>query len=427
MAFAEAVLRIEDLRTYFHTDAGVVRAVNGVTLSVAEGETLAIVGESGSGKSVTGLTIMRLLARTPGRVEGGSIRFRARDGKVVDLLDLSEDRMAELRGRDIAMIFQDPMSSLNPVFSVGDQIAESIRIHHRATRQEARAQAIDLLRQVGITDPESRVDAYPHQLSGGMRQRVMIAIALACDPKLLIADEPTTALDVTIQAQIIALLKALQRERNMAMIFVTHDLKLVEEIADQVAVMYASQIVEQGPTAEILARPRHPYTRALLDCTPHGARHRRLSPIPGSLPNPIAPPQGCRFHPRCRFAKEKCVANRPAARTGQRRSRDALHPLGRDRAMTRGVTRGHAAPGGARGYCAAACQRAWTDEGLRRRRRPFRAGGDAAAGGGRGFARHRARRGSGRRGRVGLRQIDARAPAVAAHRTDRREHHVRRP
>ena len=311
MAFAEAVLRIEDLRTYFHTDAGVVRAVNGVTLSVAEGETLAIVGESGSGKSVTGLTIMRLLARTPGRIEGGSIRFRARNGKVVNLLDLSEDRMAELRGRDIAMIFQDPMSSLNPVFSVGDQIAESIRIHHRATRQEARARAIDLLRQVGITDPESRVDAYPHQLSGGMRQRVMIAIALACDPKLLIADEPTTALDVTIQAQIIALLKALQRERNMAMIFVTHDLKLVEEIADQVAVMYASQIVEQGPTTEILARPRHPYTRALLDCTPHGARYRRLSPIPGSLPNPIAPPQGCRFHPRCRFAKEKCVQTDP--------------------------------------------------------------------------------------------------------------------
>jgi oligopeptide/dipeptide ABC transporter ATP-binding protein len=311
MAFAEAVLRIEDLRTYFHTDAGVVRAVNGVTLSVAEGETLAIVGESGSGKSVTGLTIMRLLARTPGRVEGGSIRFRGRDGHVLDLLSLSEDRMAEVRGRDIAMIFQDPMSSLNPVFSVGDQIAESIRIHRRATRQDARAQAIDLLRQVGITDPEQRVDDYPHQLSGGMRQRVMIAIALACDPKLLIADEPTTALDVTIQAQIIALLKRLQRERNMAMIFVTHDLKLVEEIADHVAVMYASQIVEQGPAAEILSRPRHPYTRALLDCTPHGARNQRLSPIPGSLPNPIAPPQGCRFHPRCRFVKEACVAREP--------------------------------------------------------------------------------------------------------------------
>ena len=315
MAFAEAVLRIEDLKTYFHTDAGVVRAVNGVTLSVAEGQTLAIVGESGSGKSVTGLTIMRLLARTPGRVEGGSIRFRGRDGHVIDLLALSEDRMAQVRGRDIAMIFQDPMSSLNPVFSVGDQIAESIRIHRRASHQDARAQAIDLLRQVGITDPEQRVDDYPHQLSGGMRQRVMIAIALACNPKLLIADEPTTALDVTIQAQIISLLKTLQRGRNMAMIFVTHDLKLVEEIADHVAVMYASQIVEQGPAAEILIRPRHPYTRALLDCTPHGARNRRLSPIPGSLPNPIAPPQGCRFHPRCRFAKEACVAGEPPLET----------------------------------------------------------------------------------------------------------------
>ena len=316
MAFAEAVLRIEDLRTYFHTDAGVVRAVNGVTLSVAEGETLAIVGESGLGQVRD-----RPYHHAPSRPHAGPGRRRLdplprsrRQGRSTSWT-CPRIGMAELRGRDIAMIFQDPMSSLNPVFSVGDQIAESIRIHHRATRQEARAQAIDLLRQVGITDPESRVDAYPHQLSGGMRQRVMIAIALACDPKLLIADEPTTALDVTIQAQIIALLKALQRERNMAMIFVTHDLKLVEEIADQVAVMYASQIVEQGPAAEILARPRHPYTRALLDCTPHGARHRRLSPIPGSLPNPIAPPQGCRFHPRCRFAKENCVASRPAARS----------------------------------------------------------------------------------------------------------------
>src|SRR3954451_24956844 len=234
MAFAEAVLRIEDLRTYFHTDAGVVRAVNGVTLSVAEGETLAIVGESGSGKSVTGLTIMRLLARTPGRVEGGSIRFRARNGKVVNLLDLSEDRMAELRVRDIAMIFQDPMSSLNPVFSVGDQIAESIRIHHRATRQEARARAIDLLRQVGITDPESRVDAYPHQLSGGMRQRVMIAIALACDPKLLIADEPTTALDVTVQSEIIDLMRELCTAKGTAILMISHDLGLVASMCRQV-------------------------------------------------------------------------------------------------------------------------------------------------------------------------------------------------
>jgi oligopeptide/dipeptide ABC transporter ATP-binding protein len=306
------VLQIEDLKTYFHTDAGIVRAVNGVTLNLFEGETLAIVGESGSGKSVTGLTVMRLLARTPGRVEGGTIRFRGRDGRSTDLLALPEAEMARIRGRDIAMIFQDPMSSLNPVFTIGEQIAEPIRIHKGASRQQARREAVDLLQQVGITDPESRVDAYPHQLSGGMRQRAMIAIALACDPKLLIADEPTTALDVTIQAQIVTLLKRLQRERNMAMIFVTHDLKLVEEIADQVAVMYASQIVEQGPAAAVLTQPRHPYTRALLDCTPHaGARSRRLNPIPGSLPNPIAPPLGCRFHPRCGFAREACMSTEP--------------------------------------------------------------------------------------------------------------------
>jgi oligopeptide/dipeptide ABC transporter ATP-binding protein len=307
------VLHIQNLQTYFHTDTGIVRAVNGVTLSVSEGETLAIVGESGSGKSVTGLTVMRLLGRTPGRVEGGSIKFRDRSGNIIDLLALTEAEMAQVRGRDIAMIFQDPMSSLNPVFSIGDQIAEPIRIHKGASRQQARREAIDLLRQVGITDPETRVDAYPHQLSGGMRQRVMIAIALACDPKLLIADEPTTALDVTIQAQIITLLKQLQTERNMAMIFVTHDLKLVEEIADHIAVMYASQIVEQGPAAAVLKQPRHPYTRALLDCTPHaGARNRRLNPIPGSLPSPLAQPLGCRFHPRCRFAKQVCVATNPA-------------------------------------------------------------------------------------------------------------------
>jgi oligopeptide/dipeptide ABC transporter ATP-binding protein len=307
------VLEIDDLKTWFHTEAGIVKAVNGVTLSVAHGETLAIVGESGSGKSVTGLTVMRLLGRTAGRVEGGSIRFRPRDGGEVDLVGASDAEMARIRGRDIAMIFQDPMSSLNPVFPIGDQIAEPIRIHKRIDRRRARQMAIDLLRDVGITDPERRVDAYPHQLSGGMRQRVMIAIALACDPTLLIADEPTTALDVTIQAQIIALLKRLQQERGMALIFVTHDLKLVEEIADQVAVMYASQIVEQGPASEVLAAPRHPYTKALLACTPHGAgRGARLVPIPGILPSPLKPPAGCRFHPRCALAVPQCAEALPA-------------------------------------------------------------------------------------------------------------------
>ena len=310
------VLEIDELKTWFHTDAGIVKAVNGVTLSVAHGETLAIVGESGSGKSVTGLTVMRLLGRgggrAAGRVEGGSILFHGRDGRPVDLVGASDAEMARIRGRDIAMIFQDPMSSLNPVFPIGDQIAEPIRIHKRVDRHQARRMAIDLLRDVGITDPERRVDAFPHQLSGGMRQRVMIAIALACDPALLIADEPTTALDVTIQAQIILLLKRLQRERGMALVFVTHDLKLVEEIADQVAVMYASQIVEQGPAAAVLTAPRHPYTRALLACTPHGAGHgARLVPIPGALPSPLSPPAGCRFHPRCGLAIAACKAEVP--------------------------------------------------------------------------------------------------------------------
>ena len=306
------VLHIDNLRTWFHTDAGVVRAIDGVTLSVAQGEILAIVGESGSGKSVTGLSVMRLLGRTTGRIEGGRIVFRTRGDQAVDLATLPEAEIARIRGRDIAMIFQDPMSSLNPVFPVGEQIAEPIRIHAGASRRTARATAIDLLRQVGISDPEKRVDAFPHQLSGGMRQRVMIAIALACDPKLLIADEPTTALDVTIQAQIIALLKRLQAERGMALIFVTHDLKLVGEIADQVAVMYAGEIVEQGPASAVLADPRHPYTKALLACAPHrGQRNSPLVPIPGALPDPLALPEGCRFHPRCRFAKPVCAAIAP--------------------------------------------------------------------------------------------------------------------
>ena len=306
-----ATLRIDGLQTSFHTEAGIIRAVSGVSLTVEQGRTLAIVGESGSGKSVTGLSIMRLLGRTAARIEAGRILFRGRDGAEIDLLDLPEKRMAQVRGRDIAMVFQDPMSSLNPVFPVGEQIAESIRIHQKAGRAMARRQAIELLRQVGINEPEARVDAFPHQLSGGMRQRVMIAIALACDPRLLIADEPTTALDVTIQAQIIALLRALQVQRDMAMIFVTHDLKLVEEIADQVAVMYAGQVVEQGPTAAVLARPLHPYTRALLECVPRGRGAGRMQPIPGALPSPLALPVGCRFHPRCPHAVPACVAAEP--------------------------------------------------------------------------------------------------------------------
>ncbi|WP_306120133.1 MULTISPECIES: ABC transporter ATP-binding protein [unclassified Roseitalea] len=308
---ATPILQVRDLQTHFYTEAGIIRAVDGVTLSVAEGETLAIVGESGSGKSVTGLTVMRLLARTPARVVGGSVTFRRRDGASANLLELDERVMEDIRGNEIAMIFQDPMSSLNPVFTIGEQIAESVRLHLGKDRRAAMRDAVDLLAQVGISDPERRVHAYPHELSGGMRQRVMIALALACNPRLLIADEPTTALDVTIQAQIVDLLRHLQRERNMAMIFVTHDLKLVGEIADRVAVMYASRVVEEGNVAEVLERPRHPYTRALIACIPKrdyaSAESQALHPIPGTLPDPLDPPAGCAFHDRCAYAQAGCA------------------------------------------------------------------------------------------------------------------------
>ena len=315
MTEAPRVLDVVDLKTHFFTEAGVVKAVDGVTLSVREGETLAIVGESGSGKSVTGLTVMRLLGRTSARVVGGSIRFNGRANNALDLVALGEREMAKLRGRDIAMIFQDPMSSLNPVFTVGAQVGEAMRIHLGLSKAEARKRAIDLLKQVGISSPETRIDAYPHELSGGMRQRVMIAVALACNPRLLIADEPTTALDVTIQAQIIDLLRSVQAERRMAMIFVTHDLKLVGKIADRVAVMYASQVVEEGKVTDVLANPRHPYTRALLDCIPSrrdaAGNRRTLQPIPGTMPNPLALPQGCLFSKRCRHVEPRCTEARP--------------------------------------------------------------------------------------------------------------------
>ena len=315
MTEAPRVLDVVDLKTHFFTEAGVVKAVDGVTLSVREGETLAIVGESGSGKSVTGLTVMRLLGRTSARVVGGSIRFNGRANNALDLVALGEREMAKLRGRDIAMIFQDPMSSLNPVFTVGAQVGEAMRIHLGLSKAAARKRAIDLLKQVGISSPETRIDAYPHELSGGMRQRVMIAVALACNPRLLIADEPTTALDVTIQAQIIDLLRSVQAERRMAMIFVTHDLKLVGKIADRVAVMYASQVVEEGKVTDVLANPRHPYTRALLDCIPSrrdaAGNRRTLQPIPGTMPNPLALPQGCLFSKRCRHVEPRCTEARP--------------------------------------------------------------------------------------------------------------------
>jgi oligopeptide/dipeptide ABC transporter ATP-binding protein len=306
----DAVLTVADLKTYFFTADGVVRAVDGVSFSVERGRTLAVVGESGSGKSVTGLSILRLLARTPARIVAGEIALRGKDGRLRDLARLDEAAMRRVRGREVAMIFQDPMSSLNPVFTIGDQIAETIMLHQGRSRREAMALAAETLRIVGIADPERRLHSYPHELSGGMRQRAMIAVALSCDPILLIADEPTTALDVTIQAQIVDLLKTLQRERQMALIFITHDLGLVGEIADRVVVMYAGQVVEEGSAAAVLSHPRHPYTLALLGCIPHrdyeAAGGRDLQPIPGSVPDPRLPPPGCRFHPRCRLAVPAC-------------------------------------------------------------------------------------------------------------------------
>ena len=310
----DTVLEVRDLHTRFDTPNGIVRALRGVTFSVRRGETLAIVGESGSGKSVSGLSIMGILPRSA-RVTGGEILFTGEDGVTRDLRTLPEREMRGIRGRRISMIFQNPMSSLNPVFPIGEQIAETLRHHLGMSAAAAKAEAVSLLAQVGISDPGRRVDSYPHELSGGMRQRAMIALALACDPGLLIADEPTTALDVTIQDQIIRLLARIQTERRMSMIFVTHDLKLVAEIADRVAVMYASRVVEEGDVDEVLSRPAHPYTRALLDCIPRrdysSDEGRTLKPIPGTMPNPLAPPPGCAFEPRCALSIDDCRSGVP--------------------------------------------------------------------------------------------------------------------
>jgi oligopeptide/dipeptide ABC transporter ATP-binding protein len=310
---SEPLLQVENLRTYFRTDAGVARAVDGVSFHVNPGETLGIVGESGSGKSVTSLSIMRLIPRPPGEIQAGSrILFRGSDDAVEDLATESEHRMRHIRGNDIAMIFQEPMSSLNPVFKVGDQIMESLRLHQGLSRGEARERAIQMLRLVGIPIPEQRVDEYPHQLSGGMRQRVMIAIALACDPKLLIADEPTTALDVTIQAQILELLNRLQDELSMSIILITHDLGVVAETCDRVVVMYAGQVFEEGSVEDVFHDPQNPYTEGLLRSIPKlGSKTERLAVIPGVVPSPTAWPGGCRFRARCPYGWELCEQKEP--------------------------------------------------------------------------------------------------------------------
>jgi oligopeptide/dipeptide ABC transporter ATP-binding protein len=310
---AGPILQVDNLRTWFTTDGGVARAVDGVSFHVNPGETLGIVGESGSGKSVTSLSVMRLIPSPPGKIQEGSrILFRNSKGDVEDLAKASESRMRQIRGNDIAMIFQEPMTSLNPVFTVGDQIIESLRLHQGLDKRAARERAIDMLQLVGIPIPRQRVDEYPHQLSGGMRQRVMIAMALACDPKLLIADEPTTALDVTIQAQILELLNKLQTELGMSIILITHDLGVVAETCDRVIVMYAGQVFEEGPVDDVFHDPQNPYTEGLLRSMPKlGGSTERLAVIPGVVPAPTAWPAGCRFHDRCPYGWEKTEREEP--------------------------------------------------------------------------------------------------------------------
>ena len=305
VADKERILEVNNLQTHFGTDEGTVKAVDGVSFHINRGETLAVVGESGSGKSVTSLSIMRLIATPPGRIAGGEMLFEGQD-----LVKKSESEMRKIRGNDISMIFQEPMTSLNPVYTVGDQIAEAIQLHQNKRRKQAMKLAAEMLDLVGIPEPGKRVHNYPHQMSGGMRQRVMIAMALSCGPKLLIADEPTTALDVTIQAQILDLMRKLQREIGMSILFITHDLGVVAEIADRVVVMYAGRAVEEGSVNEIFANPQMPYTLGLMNSIPRvdkAAEHQdRLEAIPGNVPNPLYLPQGCSFHPRCRFMKDEC-------------------------------------------------------------------------------------------------------------------------
>lgn len=301
-----SLLEVKDLKTYFYTDSGVAKAVDGVTFSLDKGKTLGIVGESGCGKSVTSLSIMRLVDPATGRNEGGSIVF---DGQ--DLLTLPEKEMRKLRGNRISMIFQEPMTSLNPVFTIGDQISESLKLHKGLDKKAARDRAIELLELVGIPEAGKRVDEYPHQLSGGMRQRVMIAMALSGDPELLIADEPTTALDVTIQAQILQLLKDLQGKLHMSIIIITHDLGVIAEMADEVAVMYAGDIVEKAPTRALFDDPKHPYTIGLMNSIPDINDHvSRLRTLEGLVPSLYDMPSGCRFAPRCQFCCPECEARR---------------------------------------------------------------------------------------------------------------------
>ena len=308
----DTILSVRDLRTWFKTKRVTAKAVDGVTFDLKRGQTLAVVGESGSGKSVTSLSIMGLLSR-PGEIESGDVLFRDSAGQVHDLAKTSARAFRKLRGKEIAMIFQEPMTSLNPLYTIGDQIAEMIALHEPVGHAEARKRALEMLGHVEIPDAANRLDDYPHQMSGGMRQRVMIAMALSCNPSLLIADEPTTALDVTIQAQILDLLRRLQQQLGMSILFITHNLGVVAEIAHVVVVMYAGRVVEQAPVVPLFAKQKHPYTQGLLACTPNaerdlepGGERKALYSIPGSVPPITALPPGCAFQPRCRYAVPAC-------------------------------------------------------------------------------------------------------------------------
>ncbi len=311
----DGLLSIRDLRVHFGGESGVARAADGVSLDVMRGETLVLIGESGAGKSVTGLAVMGLVPRGPGVDIDGSIVFRAKDGRERDLLRLSPRELRRIRGNDIAMVFQEPMSSLNPVYTIGNQIADAVRLHQRRTQAQALKLAENMLERLGIPDPRVRLNAYPHQISGGMAQRVMIAMALSCRPALLIADEPTTALDVTVQAQLLELIKDLQAEIGMAVLFITHNLGVAAEIADRIVVMYAGRVVEEGPTEAVFAAPRMPYTMGLLASVPRVVlddSEMRLSAIPGEVPSPERHPVGCPFHPRCEyFVAGRCDTDVP--------------------------------------------------------------------------------------------------------------------
>jgi len=302
------ILEVRDLCTYFHSDDGVAKAVDGVSFEVEAGKTLGIVGESGCGKTVSCLSILRLIQIPPGEIAAGEVIFNG-----VDLLKIPEKEMRSIRGNEIAMIFQEPMTSLNPVFTCGDQVIEAVMLHQNASAEDAREKALEMFMLVGIPDPERRLDEYPHQLSGGLRQRVMIAMALSCHPNLLICDEPTTALDVTIQAQILELLKNLQKRLGMAIIMITHDLGVVAETCERVVVMYAGKVVETGDASSIYHRPQHPYSIGLQHAIPKmGIRKEQLHQIEGVVPSPLDFPSGCKFHPRCPIADARCKVEEPA-------------------------------------------------------------------------------------------------------------------